>query len=93
MTKKLSRKQISEIGFCSNSDETLNSIDNASQERLDILQSRRETADYVRKMSADLGDLAARAELKFLAYLLDMARMEASDRCNDDEQTREINIV
>jgi hypothetical protein len=36
-----------------------------------------DTADYIAKMSAELGSLAQSAKLELLAYFLDMARLEA----------------
>lgn len=38
---------------------------------------RKELADYLATMSRDLSDLARRNDLVTLAYLLDMARLEA----------------
>jgi hypothetical protein len=40
-------------------------------------ETRRETASYVAAMTADLRQLARRNDLATLAYLLDMARLEA----------------
>lgn len=38
---------------------------------------RQEAADYLADMAAELADIARRADLVFLAYILDMAREEA----------------
>ncbi|MBA4782298.1 MAG: hypothetical protein H2045_03680 [Rhizobiales bacterium] len=39
-----------------------------------------DTALYIQRMTADLAIMASRVELDLLAYLLDMARIEAFDR-------------
>lgn len=44
-----------------------------------------ETARYVEMLCADLVVLSTRADMNFLAYLLDMARIEASDRVENPE--------
>ena len=44
-----------------------------------------ETAKYVERLCADLVVLSTRADMAFLAYLLDMARIEASDRIENPE--------
>ena len=44
-----------------------------------------ETAKFVEKLCIDLVVMSTRADMNFLAYLLDMARMEASDRMENPE--------
>ncbi len=44
----------------------------------DLKMSPMETAQYVAEFSAELSYLAREANLDLLAYLLDMARLEAS---------------
>ena len=44
-----------------------------------------ETARYIEILCADLVVLSTRADMGFLAYLLDMARIEASDRVENPE--------
>ena len=44
-----------------------------------------ETAKYVEMLCADMVVLSTRADMGFLAYLLDMARIEASDRTENPE--------
>lgn len=47
---------------------------------VDAAQFQMETAKYIERLSADLVVLSTQANMDFLAYLLDMARIEASDR-------------
>ncbi|MEO1066673.1 MAG: hypothetical protein AAFW47_04765 [Pseudomonadota bacterium] len=61
-------------------------------EDADALELRRETARYVERMTTDLCMMSTRVDLSFLAYLLDMARIEASDRSNDTELDETIHI-
>ena len=44
-----------------------------------------DTARYIEVLCADLVVLSTRADMGFLAYLLDMARIEASDRVDNPE--------
>ena len=44
---------------------------------------RRDAAEYVAAMCRDLGALASRSRLATLAYLLDMARLEAETAARD----------
>ena len=44
-----------------------------------------DTARYLEMLCADMVVLSTRADMRFLAYLLDMARIEASDRCENPE--------
>ena len=46
--------------------------------------SPEETARYIAAFSAELSALARKAKLHLLAYLLDMARLEASRLSKDD---------
>jgi hypothetical protein len=39
------------------------------------------TAEYIARMSAELASLAGTARLDMVAYLLDMARLEAETHC------------
>lgn len=39
-----------------------------------------EAAAYIEQTTAELRDLASRANMPFLAYLIDMARLEAASR-------------
>ncbi len=50
--------------------------------------SSAETAQYVAEFSAELSYLARRAQLVLLAYLLDMARLEAIRAVQSDERDR-----
>lgn len=54
---------------------------------------RQDTAEYVEKVTADLCMMAMRSDLHFLAYLLDMARMEAFDRSNDVEVSEKKTVI
>ena len=38
-----------------------------------------DTASYIEQATRELRDLAQRSEMPFLAYLIDMARLEAAD--------------
>lgn len=48
------------------------------------LKLRQDTAHYIHRMTADLCVMAAKSDLEFLAYLIDMARIEAYDRMRDN---------
>lgn len=63
-----------------------------NMEEDDALEMRREVADYVERMTADLCVMATRVDLNFLAYLLDMARIEASDRGADETISETVHI-
>lgn len=52
----------------------------------DLPMTQAETARYVAEFSAELSYLARRAKLDLLAYLLDMARLEAIRAVQDDEK-------
>lgn len=39
-----------------------------------------EAAAYIEQTAAELGDLAKRSQMDFLAYLLEMVRLEAASR-------------
>lgn len=47
-----------------------------------------ETASYIEHQTTALYDLAHRARLDFLAYLIDMARMEAASQASQINRTR-----
>ena len=52
---------------------------------VDAEKFQMETAKFVEKLCIDLVVMSTRADMNFLAYLLDMARMEASDRMENPE--------
>lgn len=52
-----------------------------------------ETAKFVERLCADLVVMSTRADMSFLAYLLDMARIEASDRIEKPELRKPANIA
>ena len=56
-------------------------------------QHQVETAKYVEMLCADLVVLSTRADMGFLAYLLDMARIEASDRVENPELQKGISAA
>lgn len=62
-------------------------LDKADAEEFQI-----ETAKFVERLCADLVDMSTRADMSFLAYLLDMARIEASDRVEKPELRKASNI-
>lgn len=49
----------------------------------DQTQSPRSAALYIRRMSAELGHLARRHHLEPLAYILEMARLEADQTARE----------
>jgi hypothetical protein len=56
----------------------------AAPSRARSAEGRRETAVYVAALSSDLAGLARRHGLSTLAYLLDMARLEAETAARDE---------
>ena len=52
-----------------------------------------ETAKYLEMLCADMVVLSTRADLGFLAYLIDMARIEASDRVENPELQKGVNVA
>ena len=52
-----------------------------------------ETSRYIEMLCADLVVLSTRADLGFLAYLLDMARIEASDRVENPELQKGVSVA
>ena len=52
-----------------------------------------ETARYIEGLCSDLVVMATRADMSFLAYLLDMARIEASDRIEKPELRKPATIA
>lgn len=59
------------------------------KDRPDKREAQRETAHYIHQMATDLCVMAKQADLDFLAYLIDMARIEAYDRARDDRDPEE----
>lgn len=49
-------------------------------EQADRRADQADLAEYIARMAAELGGLAARADLGFLAYLLNMAEKEAAQQ-------------
>ncbi len=43
---------------------------------------QKETADYIHRITTDLCQMASKEEMAFLAYILDMARIESYDMTN-----------
>lgn len=83
MTKKTTVRH--SVGIDSYIEEAM-STDTGDTEQLDIitrLKLRQDTANYIHRMTADLCVMATKADLGFLAYLIDMARIEAYDRTRD----------
>lgn len=52
-----------------------------------------ETAKFVERLCADLVVMSTRADMSFLAYLLDMARIEAADRIEKPELGKATNVA
>ena len=52
-----------------------------------------ETAKFVERLCVDLVVMSTRADMSFLAYLLDMARIEASDRIETPELGKASNVA
>lgn len=52
-----------------------------------------ETARYIEGLCSDLVIMATRADMNFLAYLLDMARIEASDRIEKPDLEKSSNVA
>jgi hypothetical protein len=67
----------------------------ASREPLqpDQTQSPRSAALYIRRMSAELGNLARRHHLEPLAYILEMARLEADQTALESADATEVGPV
>ena len=65
-------------------------------EDMDELEAREfqiETAKFVERYCSELVVMSTRADMGFLAYLLDMARIEASERIEKPELRRAANIA
>jgi len=65
-------------------------------EDMDELEAKEfqiETAKFVERYCSELVVMSTRADMSFLAYLLDMARIEASDRIEKPELRRAANIA
>lgn len=58
--------------------------ENMQMDEAERFKLRKETAQYIHRMTADLCVMAAKADLEFLAYLVDMARIESYDRAHDE---------
>ncbi|MEP3525346.1 MAG: hypothetical protein ABJ081_09435 [Hyphomicrobiales bacterium] len=56
------------------------------------LKLKKETAQYIHRMTADLCVMAAKADMEFLAYLIDMARIESYDRAHDQKLDEKMSV-
>ena len=56
------------------------------------LKLKQETAHYIHRMTADLCVMAAKADMEFLAYLIDMARIESYDRAHDQKLDKKLSV-
>ena len=50
---------------------------------------QKDTADYIHRMTTDLCQMAHKVELDFLAYLLDMARIESFDKTKSLQEEKD----
>lgn len=60
---------------------------------LEVREFQIETAKFVERLCVDLVVMSTRADMSFLAYLLDMARIEASDRIETPELSEASNMA
>ena len=49
-------------------------------DKAEAIEFQKETAKYIERICSDLVVMSTRADMAFLAYLLDMARIESADR-------------
>lgn len=92
MTKKTARQP--DTGIDSYIEESMSNANPQNQhvDAVEHIKLRQDTAQYIHRMAADLCVMAAKADLDFLAYLIDMARIEAYDRAQDDVPDKKIHV-
>lgn len=66
--------------------------ENVQMDESERLKLKKETAQYIHRMTADLCVMAAKADMEFLAYLIDMARIESYDRAHDQKLDEKISV-
>ena len=85
MSKRQGLLQKNEDGFYLLSSSSQTQPISEDLDENDAKEYQVETAKYVEMLCADMVVLSTRADMGFLAYLLDMARIEASDRTENPE--------
>ncbi|MEP2943239.1 MAG: hypothetical protein ABJL18_07960 [Hyphomicrobiales bacterium] len=92
MTKKTAAQH--EVGIDSyiRDDESNANQEILQRDECERLKLKKETAQYIHRMTADLVVMAAKADMEFLAYLIDMARIESYDRAHDQKLEEKMSV-